>query len=158
MGMFLNLSDLAPFATIDDAKAAMMIDDAEAMAAVAAPCLAEAAFQADPVYANPVRAILRAAVLRWNESGNGAIQQETVGPFSHTIDTRSNRRGMFYPSEIEQLQELCARFSGKVASGAYAIDMAPQITGHLLWCAYELGANYCSCGYDIAGHPIYEVG
>lgn len=30
--------------------------------------------------------------------------------------------------------------------------------GHLPWCAWNMGAVYCSCGSDIAGRPIYELG
>lgn len=42
--------------------------------------------------------------------------------------------------------------------GTFAIDMAPSGGSiHLPWCASQLGANYCSCGADIAGFPIYEV-
>ena len=44
-------------------------------------------------------------------------------------------------------------------SGAFAIDMAPQAgAGHLPWCSLAFGAAYCSCGVDIAGKPIFEVG
>ena len=157
MGMYLTPADLVPFARIDEDKASIMIDDAEAMAAMVAPCLLDPAFLADPAYAGPARAIIRAAVLRWEDAGNGAVQQETVGPFSHTLDTRQSRRGMFYPSEVEQLRQLCTRFAGSASSGAFAIDMAPTVTAHPPWCAYELGATYCSCGVDIAGAPIYEA-
>lgn len=41
--------------------------------------------------------------------------------------------------------------------GAFAFDMAPTVSAHLPWCAITLGANYCSCGVDIAGSPIYEL-
>ena len=41
-------------------------------------------------------------------------------------------------------------------SGAFSIDTAPSGSGHLLWCSYYFGATYCSCGYDLAGSPIYE--
>jgi hypothetical protein len=43
-------------------------------------------------------------------------------------------------------------------SGAFAVEMVPAVTTHLPWCAYSLGANYCSCGADIAEYPIYELG
>lgn len=44
-------------------------------------------------------------------------------------------------------------------SGAFSIDMAPAGGSvHQPWCATSLGANYCSCGADIAGYPIYEYG
>jgi hypothetical protein len=41
-------------------------------------------------------------------------------------------------------------------SGAFSLDMAPSCSAHLAWCSLMLGANYCSCGVDIAGEPIYE--
>jgi hypothetical protein len=43
-------------------------------------------------------------------------------------------------------------------SGAFSIDMVGTSAVHLPWCALMLGANYCSCGADIAGAPIYESG
>jgi hypothetical protein len=42
--------------------------------------------------------------------------------------------------------------------GAFSIDLAPTSTIHLPWCAINLGALYCSCGADIAGEPIFELG
>jgi len=101
---FLTPEDLAPFATIDPVKAQAMIDDAEAMAVLAAPCITADGF----AHAAAVKALLRGAVLRWNEAGTGALQAQTAGPFGQTLDTRQERRGMFWPSEIAQLQAFCA--------------------------------------------------
>lgn len=42
------------------------------------------------------------------------------------------------------------------STGAYAIDMLGASTVHLAWCSSVFGANFCSCGADIAGRPIYE--
>jgi hypothetical protein len=116
MGTFLDVEDLAPFATIDSAKAAAMIEDAEAMALLAAPCIAVEGF----TYVAAVKAILRGAVLRWNEAGSGALQAQTAGPFGQTLDTRQERRGMFWPSEIVALQGLCADSQG----GVYSVSLA----------------------------------
>ena len=113
---FLTVGDLAPFATIDAAKAQAMIDDAEAMAMLAAPCITDAAFTNQAA----VKAILRGAVLRWNDSGSGALQAQQAGPFGQTLDTRQERRGMFWPAEIVSLQSLCANAQG----GAYTVSMA----------------------------------
>ena len=160
MGLFINLDDLTPFVTVDQTKADLMIADAEAEAIAAAACLVD---PADPISVNPaltvhqvalVKGILRAAVLRWVEHGiAGTVQQETAGPFSKTTDTR--RRSMFWPDEIEQLQRLCGG-----SSGAFSIDTAPDCSIHLPWCSISsiIGATYCSCGADIAGEPIYELG
>lgn len=116
MGTFLNVTDLAPFATIDSAKAEAMIEDAEAMALLAAPCIAAVGF----AYETAVKAILRGAVLRWNDSGSGALQAQQAGPFGQTLDTRQERRGMFWPSEIVSLQSLCADSQGGVYSTSLA--------------------------------------
>lgn len=43
-------------------------------------------------------------------------------------------------------------------SGAFAIDTVSSSARHLPWCSLMLGANYCSCGTDIAGRPIFEGG
>lgn len=43
-------------------------------------------------------------------------------------------------------------------SGAFSLDMAPTYSMHLAWCSLNFGANYCSCGVDIAGYPIFEGG
>lgn len=99
----LEPSDLTPFAVIDTEKAQAMIDDALALAARVAPCILDDTF----AYAAAAKAILRGAILRWNDSGSGALQAQTAGPFGQTLDTRQVRKGMFWPSEIEQLQELC---------------------------------------------------
>lgn len=116
MGIFLSADDLTPFATIDTAKAEAMIEDAEAMAVLAAPCITAEDF----TYSDAVRAILRGAVLRWNDSGSGALQAQQAGPFGQTLDTRQERRGMFWPSEIVSLQSLCADAQGGVYSTSLA--------------------------------------
>jgi hypothetical protein len=99
--------DLTPFATIDEAKAQAMIDDAMALAARVAPCILDADF----AYTDAARAIIRGAVLRWNEAGTGALQAQTAGPFGQTVDTRQQRRGMYWPSEINDLAALCSQSS-----------------------------------------------
>lgn len=116
MGTFLSVDDLEPFAAIAASKAEAMIEDAEAMALLAAPCIGTADF----AHAGAVRAILRGAVLRWNEAGSGALQAQTAGPFGQTLDTRQERRGMFWPSEIVALQGLCANAQG----GTYSTSLA----------------------------------
>lgn len=42
--------------------------------------------------------------------------------------------------------------------GVYAIDTAGSSAAHLAWCSLMMGANYCSCGVDIAGFPLFETG
>lgn len=156
MGNFISEYDLEAFATIPPVKAAAMIEDAEAMSILTAPCLpdllvvpvdelpADAARRTAKLAA--LKAILRAAILRWFDSGSGAVQSQTVGPFGQTLDTRVQRRSMFWPSEIEQLQGLCqSEETGK----AFAVDTLTAGVYHLPWCSINFGALYCSCGADI---------
>lgn len=148
----ITVDDLLPFAPdIDEAKAAAMIEDALALAAVIAPCIL------DPEFENPgaAKAILRGAVLRWNDSGSGAIVSQAAGPFSQTVDTSNPRKSLFWPSEIEQLQKLCGP-----KAGAFAIDTAPVvgIANHADICSLNFGATYCSCGaWLTGGEPLWEV-
>ena len=76
--IIITPSDLEPFATIDAVKAAAMIEDATAMAVRVAPCIASIDFTDGPA----VKAILRGALLRWNDAGSGAIQAQTATPKS----------------------------------------------------------------------------
>lgn len=161
MAVFITVEDLEAFDPgIDPAKAEQMIADAEALAMLAAPCLKEPEFQEDDAYRGAVKAVLRSAILRWNEAGTGAITQAGAGGFQITSDTRSPRRSMFWPSEIEQLRALCTQFRGDGDRGAYGVDLLPRrgAAFHRPWCSLNFGATYCSCGADIAGKPIYEEG
>jgi hypothetical protein len=99
------------------------------------------------------RLVLIGAVKRWAEAGAGALQSETVGPFSRTIDTRRNTGYRLWPSEIEQLQAICQQST----SSAFSVDTAPCSSVHADICALRFGATYCSCGADIAGFPLYET-
>lgn len=109
MGTFLDPSDLPDnLGQGIGLDADSMIEDAEALAVLVAPCITEAGF----AFTAAVKAILRGALMRWNDSGTGALQAQTAGPFGQTLDTRQERRAMFWPSEIEQLQNLCSDLGG----------------------------------------------
>jgi len=122
MADFLTPADLAPFADIAPAKAAAMIVDASAQAVIVAPCL-KTTTDADVLAA--AKAVLRAAILRWEDAGSGAkvTKQRTSGPFSEgeTYDNRPHRNGLFWPDEIVTLQGLCDSTESK----AFAIDSLP---------------------------------
>lgn len=157
----LTPADLAPFADIDPAKAEAMIEDAEAMAALAAPCITHEGFL-DPSRKAAVKAVLRGAVLRWHEAGAGAVTQQGAGPFQQTIDTRQVRKGMFWPSELSQLRDLCAAYRGAEPDVAFSIDTAPRrgLSGHLPWCDIFMGGSTCSCGASLTRgeYPLWEGG
>jgi hypothetical protein len=151
----LTPADLAPFATIDQAKAEAMIADAMALAVLVAPCLDDQ--DLSDLKRDAAKAIIRGAILRWNEAGTGALQatSQTAGPFAtnDTFDTRQPRKAMYWPSEIQQLQRICKGEN----TGAYAIDTIPRHRGlHSLMCDLNFGGVRCSCGVSIAGVPIFE--
>lgn len=114
-------NDLAPFVdNIDEKKARAMIESTIAMASAPwiAPCIVDEEFQ----YPKQAKVILVGAILRWNDAGSGAITQVSAGPFQQTIDNRSERKRMFWPSEITDLQRLC----GVARTGrAFSIDTLP---------------------------------
>lgn len=149
----ITVDDLLPFApNIDEGKAEAMIEDALALAARVAPCILDPTFE----HEGAARAILRGAILRWNDSGSGAVVSQAAGPFSQTIDTSQVRRSMFWPSEITDLQELCGK---PLSSRAYSLDTyAGARTAHAQVCALVFGATYCSCGADLSGgDPLWEL-
>lgn len=139
-------------------KASEMIADALAMARLVAPCLATSDLTPDQAAA--AKAVIRGAIIRWDEVGEGALtqRQQTIGPamLGESFDTRQTRRGMFWPSEIDQLQEICRLVSGET-SGAFTIDTAPAGAGaHQPWCDVAFGAAACSCGASLASFPLWE--
>lgn len=151
----ITVADLTPFADIETSKAQAMVDDALALATRVAPCLLDAEF----AYPDAAKAILRGAILRWNEAGTGAMQSQTAGPFGMQVDTRQQRKGMFWPSEIEQLQDLCR--GDETTTGAFSITPSGSSTSvHQPWCTLLLGGTYCSCGADLTNYayPLYEGG
>lgn len=144
--------DLAPFAEIPLAKAEAMIADAQAMALAVAPCIADVGFE----HIDAAKAILRAAILRWNAADTGAVATQTAGPFSVQLDTTTRRGGLFWPSEIEQLQRLCRDSSddGKAWSYDTVGGCGPQ---HADVCSVNFGATFCSCGANLTqGLPLWE--
>lgn len=151
LGPLLTAADLAPFATIDAAKAAAMIEDALGMAEVHAPCIADPEF----AHRRAAKAILRGAILRWHEAGSGAAVSKNAGIYGQTVDTRQPRKAMFFPSEIDALKRLCR--SDDDTGGAFAIDTLPtQTVEHAEICSIYFGGD-CSCGAILTqGLALYE--
>lgn len=145
-------ADLAPFATIEPAKAAAMIEDALGMAALIAPCILTEEF-AHPAAA---KAVLRGAILRWNDTGSGGKVTQAALGYSQTVDTSQPRRQMFWPSEIEQLQKMCT--DPNAETGAFAVDTVAcgGSIEHADICSINFGSTNCSCGAILTqGLPLY---
>jgi hypothetical protein len=73
-------------------------------------------------------------------------------------DAQSSRTYRSGKGRVTILDEWWDLLAPLQASGAFVIDTYGTTTAHLPWCSYTLGANYCTCGVDIAGVPIYELG
>lgn len=121
--MYITLEDLAPFASIPEAKALAMIADAEAKAVIAAPLLGDPT-ELTEVQRAQVKAILRDAILRWNDRGSGALTQTSIGQVSVSADTRVSSRNLFTAAELDLLRAIAA--PGQAGGGAFAIDLAQR--------------------------------
>lgn len=152
-------TDLSAFADIAEAKAKEMCEDAIALAGLSAPCLDAA--DLDPKKAREAKAILRGAVLRWNEAGQGGRTQvsETTGPhqYTETFDAPSPRRHLLWPSEIADLQKICAK-GGTRAAWSYDTAGGSGMR-HADTCAINLGATFCDCGtiYNGGDGPLWDT-
>lgn len=157
MAEIITVSDL-PAALQNAELVAEMVAGANAKASRVAPCLDSTDPAPTPEQLAEAKLLLLGAVQRWVEAGSGAFTQQSAGPFAMSTDTRQRRGFNLWPSEIRDLQAICSAGAG--AREAWSLDTSP--TGayalHLPWCNVAFGATYCSCGADIAGEPIYELG
>ena len=151
MGQFIAWGEVPDFSADDDWR----IADAEAMAVLAAPCLGTG--ELSNAQAAQLKAVLRQALMRWREAGSGALSAQTAGPFGQTIDTRQERRGMFWPSELDQLRSICGTASTGAASGTASTLPTTLTAIHSEACSLVFGATYCSCGADLAGVQLFGV-
>lgn len=148
MTLFMSPLD---FPGIEDAET--LIDDAEALAILSAPCLEDP--NLSEMKRKQVVAILRGVIRRWSEAGLGLVSQQSAGIFSVTT-TPQARLNSFWPSEIVNLQKIC---KGAGSGKAFSIDTAPGGSSHSPYCSLNFGALYCSCAADIGGDdgPLYEL-
>ena len=102
MAAFITPTDVAVFLPwVETARVEAMIRVVSARATALAPCIAG---PLTPAQTETVRAILLDAVVRWGEAGSGAVRTQTAGPFSQTVDTTQDRRGVFLASEFADLR------------------------------------------------------
>lgn len=136
-----------------------MVAGANAKASRVAPCLTwDGSDEGKPAPSidqlAEARLTLIGAIKRWAEAGSGAFTQQASGPFSMSTDTRTRTGYNLWPSEITDLQAICQNDDD--SQQAFSIDTIGESAAHLDWCSLMLGADYCSCGVDIAGYPIFE--
>lgn len=126
--VIIDIDDLPDSITgsTDQSLLQLMLAGANAQAIRVAPCLKDPT----PEQADEAKLVLVGSIKRWSEAGSGAYTQEqmTSGPFSmnHSIDTRQRTGFSLWPSEIEQLQGICAGESE--TKKAFVIDQV-QPTG-----------------------------
>lgn len=151
-----------PFATLDEFKARWpdFPTGAEAHATVqledASQFILDTVPAAGAAAAATRRRIVCAVVRRAMPDVDGMDGMESIqqsgGPFSVTMKP-VNPAGDFYLTK----QEKAALGAG--AQKAFGVQVAgTAASAHLPWCSLNFGATYCSCGVDIAGEPIYELG
>lgn len=98
--------------------------------------------------------VIREAVVAQVRRPDDATQVTVSIDDGSTSRTYSSSRG-----RVSMTDEWWALLGLASASGgAFDIDTVGSSTVHLDWCSYTMGALYCSCGADIAGYPIYELG
>ncbi|MBO0747277.1 MAG: hypothetical protein J2O47_02935 [Acidimicrobiaceae bacterium] len=139
---------------VDESQLDLWLAGVNATARRVAPCLRD---DADPPATEDqlaeTRLILLGAVTRWVDTGPGAFQQQTAGPFSVTTDTRQRTGFKLWPTEITALQDVCR---GEDEGKAFHIDTAPRGGDiHALVCSLRFGGASCSCGADLAGYPLW---
>lgn len=122
---FLTVADLSPLTAASDEALAVMIEDVEALAVDAAPCLADSTSLTE-VQVSAVRAVLRSAVLRWADYTMRDDRQMTSGPYSigPAPGSQGERKPLLWPTEIAKLQGVCAALSGRVAGSVGQIRLA----------------------------------
>ena len=98
--------------------------------------------------------VVREAVLAHIRHPDDATQVSVSIDDASTSRTYRSGRGRV--TILEEWWALLA--TDEEDSGAFVLDMVGTASYHLDWCAAALGASFCTCGADIAGTPIYELG
>lgn len=109
----------------------VMVAGANAKASRVAPCLVATDPPPSDEALDEAKLILLGAIKRWVEAGSGAWQSQTAGPFSAVQDTRQRTGFNLWPSEIQQLQDICA--SGFAGAQAFEVDTTPIAAGNGYW-------------------------
>lgn len=98
--------------------------------------------------------VVREAVVAHASSPENVTQTSVTVDGSATQKTYRTSAG-----RVRILDEWWAML-GLASKSSGAFSFAPTRSGsaHLPWCSLMFGATYCSCGVDIAGEPIFELG
>ena len=94
-----------------------------------------------------VSGVIRVAVGRAYDNPR-SDESQTTGPFSRRLAPAG---GLLLASERRRLAKLAG------TDGAFSITPSGGVGVHAEVCALYFGADYCSCGADIAGFALYEL-
>lgn len=150
-----------PFATLDELKArwpdfpmgaeahaTVLLEDASQFILDTVPSAGDAA-------AATRRRIVCAVVRRSMQAG----EADTAGMESVQVTTGPYQFGGKVSDTDFYLKKPEKAALGVGATRAFGVTIAgAEPSPHLPWCDLRFGGFSCSCGVDIAGEPIYEVG
>jgi len=115
----LTLADIRALEpNVDENKAQALIEDVLSLARVKVPGLT-GTLSLDQQDA--IKGILREQVLRRYSSGDGDIQQQSAGPFSMTVDSRSTRTPILSKFAMNRLRDVLGTNTGT----AFEVDTTP---------------------------------
>lgn len=143
-------------APADTAQVTTFIEDAETLIAREFPDLADQVDTDDHPTSTEVKMVVCQMVIRVFRNPEGIRSRSIGGPddFGGSVTYSGTNPGTLTITDEER-----AILGGPAATARspFSIDTATCIgDGHALVCALRFGASYCSCGYDIAGFPLYE--
>ena len=96
--------------------------------------------------------VVREAVIAHIRHPDDATQVSVTLDDGSTSRTYRSARG-----RVSILDEWWDLLSPEESLSVFTIDTVGTGSGHAPWCSTVFGAEYCSCGADIAGYPIYEL-
>lgn len=128
----IDVDDLPSSVTedVDAATLTIMLAGANAAAGRIAPCLVATDPLPSSEQVDEAKLVLLGAIVRWSRAGSGGVQvvQQGAGPYQQmtTTDTTVRAGYKLWPSEITQLQQICA---GDPAPRAFEVDTMPADAG-----------------------------
>lgn len=164
----LTRAEVQLFSDMEDTIADALIQLTWARALKIAPCLKEMAWadedadDTDPLWENTqlVKGILRDAVLRRDEAGVGVVTSRAAGDFQESLRYSG---GLFQPSEIRDLQQLCTEYRSKSSASTHlTMPEYPLTVQHAPWCDKFLAPDsqgaVCECGAELteSGLPLWD--
>ena len=158
MDVPLSWDDLKVFeADMPEDAADAMIATVWSKARKLAPCLKDDGRVWDDDDVETVKGLLRSVVLRWYDTGSGAVSQRSAGDYAESYAAGGG--GLWRPEEIRDLQRLCSTNSGSQRAFTVDLGVGSEVTvHHALWCTMTFGGTLCDCGAELSrdGYPLWQ--